>query len=352
MARETKVGLLAGLAFIICFAVILANRGRDVSVAMDRPVVSDPGISRLRSEPPPARPDPSTHVATPSGMTDRGTFLTQATSPITSERPPLQRLDSIPTSGADAGFAVREQGDGRTTSALPITPSNTAASPSPASHTTSSPSNDQIPMNLPHSTESRGSLETRPITESNGHAGSPLPGSDRTSTQQTHRVAPGDTLSSIAAAYYGSKSGTIITAIHDANRSVLPNPDVLRTGLDLHLPVVSGTAGPVVGKNAASPPSAKPSAPPVTELRAGNQERPKRESTPDRDDKATIPQWYQVKKGDRYASIARDQLGDAGRWQEIYEMNKEKFPDPKFIREGVRIKLPIPAARDARDARR
>ena len=28
MARETKVGLLAGLAFIICFAIILANRGR------------------------------------------------------------------------------------------------------------------------------------------------------------------------------------------------------------------------------------------------------------------------------------------------------------------------------------
>ena len=28
MARETKVGLVVGLAFIICFAVILANRGR------------------------------------------------------------------------------------------------------------------------------------------------------------------------------------------------------------------------------------------------------------------------------------------------------------------------------------
>ena len=28
MARETKVGLIAGLAFIICFAVILANRGQ------------------------------------------------------------------------------------------------------------------------------------------------------------------------------------------------------------------------------------------------------------------------------------------------------------------------------------
>ena len=28
MARETKIGLLAGLAFIICFAVILSQRGR------------------------------------------------------------------------------------------------------------------------------------------------------------------------------------------------------------------------------------------------------------------------------------------------------------------------------------
>ena len=28
MARETKVGLLAGLAFIICFAIILSNRGQ------------------------------------------------------------------------------------------------------------------------------------------------------------------------------------------------------------------------------------------------------------------------------------------------------------------------------------
>jgi hypothetical protein len=38
--------------------------------------------------------------------------------------------------------------------------------------------------------------------------------------------------------------------------------------------------------------------------------------------------------------IAREQLGDVRRWREIYELNKDKFPDPQFIREGVRIKLP------------
>ena len=35
MARETKVGLIAGLAFIICFAVILSNRGRLVPSPQD-----------------------------------------------------------------------------------------------------------------------------------------------------------------------------------------------------------------------------------------------------------------------------------------------------------------------------
>ena len=47
-----------------------------------------------------------------------------------------------------------------------------------------------------------------------------------------------------------------------------------------------------------------------------------------------------MKKGDRYATIAREHLGDARRWQEIAELNREIFPDPSKIRYGVRIRLP------------
>ena len=50
--------------------------------------------------------------------------------------------------------------------------------------------------------------------------------------------------------------------------------------------------------------------------------------------------WYQIKPKDRYTKIAREQLGDATRWREIFEMNKEVFSDPNMIRPGVRIKLP------------
>ena len=45
MARETKVGLLAGLAFIICFAIILANRGRQDPPAPPRSYLTDGGAN-------------------------------------------------------------------------------------------------------------------------------------------------------------------------------------------------------------------------------------------------------------------------------------------------------------------
>ena len=37
MARETKLGLLVGLGFIICFAIILENRGRRDQVTPQMP---------------------------------------------------------------------------------------------------------------------------------------------------------------------------------------------------------------------------------------------------------------------------------------------------------------------------
>ena len=62
--------------------------------------------------------------------------------------------------------------------------------------------------------------------------------------------------------------------------------------------------------------------------------------------------WYQVRKSDRYVSIAREQLGDERRWKELFELNKDKFPEAGAIREGVRIKLPATEVADSRERRR
>ncbi|TMC92077.1 MAG: LysM peptidoglycan-binding domain-containing protein, partial [Chloroflexi bacterium] len=39
------------------------------------------------------------------------------------------------------------------------------------------------------------------------------------------------------------------------------------------------------------------------------------------------PNLYTVKPGDTLSTIARDQLGDAGRWREIYRMNRSQIGD-------------------------
>ena len=116
----------------------------------------------------------------------------------------------------------------------------------------------------------------------------------------------------------------------------MTHPDKLGVGLELVIPMVSGINAPA----ATQPP---------------NYPR-RRTNTKPRDEEPQVPEAeptrrYQIKKNDRYVSIAREQLGDETRWREIYELNREIFPDPEFIREGVRIKLPAVEVADARGGR-
>lgn len=49
---------------------------------------------------------------------------------------------------------------------------------------------------------------------------------------------------------------------------------------------------------------------------------------------------YTVKAGDSLSSIAQEQLGDMGRWQEIYEANKAAVKDPNLIMVGQKLNIP------------
>jgi P-type Ca2+ transporter type 2C len=50
---------------------------------------------------------------------------------------------------------------------------------------------------------------------------------------------------------------------------------------------------------------------------------------------------YVVKAGDTLSKIAKEMLGDADRWPEIIEANKEKIKDPNVIQPGLELKIPI-----------
>ncbi|HEY9854994.1 MAG TPA: GH25 family lysozyme [Stenomitos sp.] len=52
------------------------------------------------------------------------------------------------------------------------------------------------------------------------------------------------------------------------------------------------------------------------------------------------PRTHTVRQGETLSSIARDELGDANRWSEIYELNRDKIANPNLIYPGQVLTLP------------
>lgn len=49
---------------------------------------------------------------------------------------------------------------------------------------------------------------------------------------------------------------------------------------------------------------------------------------------------YVVKSGDSLSKIAKEVYGEAGRWKEIYEANKDTIKNPDAIRPGQELRIP------------
>jgi len=330
MAQETKVGLLAGLAFIVCFAVILTNRGSE----------------RFSSEDFGPRADSRTTYSTPAART---TSDANGSDPSTGWRRHAAADEAIPST--DPPAATRPATDARPNPNETLTndhPARTDVDPAWASA-------DRAELErrldeLAAKVERRRWAQATNVQPNGGAAdrnppwspAEPAVLSARSAKERANRrsmeytVASGDSLSKIARSFYGSGSRTVINAIFDANRAVLPSVDKLRAGLNITLPPVAGFDGP---RNA---PAHRAPASPAAGQGIQHQEGAEPGNT----------RWYEIQKNDRYAKIAREQLGDESRWREIFELNKDKFPKPDMIRPGVRIKLPGRRVASAEGARR
>ncbi len=62
--------------------------------------------------------------------------------------------------------------------------------------------------------------------------------------------------------------------------------------------------------------------------------------TPERVDNNIVPKTYTVVKGDCLWNIAKKYLGKGSRWEEIYNLNKDKIKNANFIYPGQVLKLP------------
>ncbi len=68
--------------------------------------------------------------------------------------------------------------------------------------------------------------------------------------------------------------------------------------------------------------------------------RPSSQPTSDRTDKPAAKRRYVVQRGDSLTRIAQRVLGDAARWEEIYNLNRDQISAPDRISEGMQLWVP------------
>lgn len=387
MTRETKVGLIVGLAFIVVFAVILSHRGAE------RPATRTGDLGPIAQAPsPPVPPSPAVsrdvRAARETELRDSGRGAMSTERSIDARERSL-----VPPAGGNDG-ASRDSRSGTTSereSSLPRLPVNSirdaVGTLSPALNNwleTATGGNESIADR--RAPEPIGGLPGVPPdggvapavhadpssvgptpTHGESPAGVTPTGTEHGDTSggeprvlKEHIAQKGESLTRIAQNVYGRSGKREIQAILDANRDKLPDANTLRAGQKLIIPELP----PEKFEPASFPPPRTPSGdetrPPTGRslsaertVRASDvptgAETPSssgREATnnppPDstRTAEAPKPRTHVVKRNETYVAIARSELGDADRWKEIHSLNKATYPDPAKVPAGAKILLP------------
>lgn len=145
-----------------------------------------------------------------------------------------------------------------------------------------------------------------------------------------HVVQANDSLYKITEKYYGN--GRYWKKLAEANTDRIGKDYSLRLGVRLKLPaaeVITGKAGEL--KSTPAPVAAVSNLTPKAAT-TGEKSVAKHE--------ATAPRTYTVKAGDTLAAIARRELGNAKRANEIFELNKGTIKSPDRLIVGKVLKLP------------
>jgi nucleoid-associated protein YgaU len=128
----------------------------------------------------------------------------------------------------------------------------------------------------------------------------------------------GDSFRSIAAKYYGDPAKfTVLRRSNEGRDNVQPGEKILVPVFDF-----DGPHAPEASPTAATP--AKPTA-----------------KAADSTNAAGGPRVHVVKDGESLWKIAKLELGDGGRWNEIYEANRDVLSKPEAVHAGLKLRIPV-----------
>ncbi|HKQ47503.1 MAG TPA: LysM peptidoglycan-binding domain-containing protein [Phycisphaerae bacterium] len=379
MTKETKIGLLVGLAFIILFAIILSEKGTpqrstaSFTVAdgskpasplggSEQPLGSAGRLQVTSQLPPIVQPKPQqVTIAPPSAPVAMSEELVTQAAPKKDESiAPLpeavvKALNSIPikdeSRGKSDGGALEPQSAPKSVITTPSLASAEKANAEPA-------------ITPPASTTEMASVApTSPPA--------PKPTPEKPPVIRTvHTVQSGESLGKIAAKYYGRSTPARIEAIFKANRDRLKATHQVKAEQKLDIPDLgeaNSAFEPVTVFSMSDFSAVK--APPSTSdairipipiresaatagpgLRKLDTQAPTIQTasvtTASKKNKSADAsyQWYEVRPKDTLSRIARKMLGSEKHTSELFKLNKDRMANKNSLKPGMKLRIPVKSA--------
>ena len=358
MTRETKIGLLIGLGFIVVFAVLLSHTGSELPAGDGMRLASrDPGVSRSL---------PKRSLAPQTVCEETGTVDRVSPSPAAGSAKPVAKSVEASRSPLADGLPTPDvfgtsPGDWRGQKAAQETTLTGIPSEAAVHTTENTVANRRIAPPLPTKTTQ---IELpQPSVRPDAPSVTPKPESTvprdaepkkkapptRQAVPKNYIVKKGDTVRKIIKAEYGRTSSKIVAFLVSANKKQIKDKDTIIEGQKLTLPPlppemfepatgfdVSNLSGHVrtVTYNELSGPTVSQPGQRV----APGQARKRVQADGQMADNSAKYRTYEVRDKDTLSSIAKRELGSSTLWPEIKKLNRHI--DPKKMQPGMKIKLP------------
>ena len=330
MTRETKIGLLVGLAFIIVIGILLSDHINSSS---------DPAPAAMGQ----AFDGLNRSVGSPDARNLGSVVMVPPPQPIIPTNPVPTTRDPMPAQ--NNGSSVIQIGPGADPSSFPrpartlppgnsvqvFAPSNTEVAsnettnpPQPTTPNTgvSSPLSGLAQQNGEELVGIGGPVQFHPTPQPNNTPRGNTPATLPPGVRQI-KAEEGDTVTKLAAKYMGGNSKANREAIIKANPNLGPDGRKLFAGQMYLIPAAGPVAsGPVA--ISAEQPAPRPAPAPMPAV-------------------APVPAgvtMYTVKDNDSLWKIASEQLGSGNRWAEIRDMNPDVLKGSEQVHANMRLKLP------------
>jgi nucleoid-associated protein YgaU len=355
MTRETKIGLLVGLAFIIVIGILLSDQLMRSTEPPAAPLANVGDTLRKGTTTPAShnRPAPvavSSQDASPDNEVPTRDELTRRPPPVTFVQIGRGGADgnagggNAGNGGGGAGGTnvvigaggqngngagqLRTANTGRTTNAGGEVATRDGQTGTPGRPRTIA----DVAADMGEALVGADGQPLRartPIGQAGpaGQGGQTAGGSQRPTQvagagMKQYTVEPGDSLSKIALRQMGANTKANREAIIKANPSLQADPDKVVIGQTYNIPPAPGVSAQAQGR--APTPAPTPA--------------PERTAAPIKAAGAEF--WYQVQPGDSLWKIAKEQLGDTSTVAAIKELNKANVKNWDVLPAGTKLRMP------------